>query len=223
MPLKDKLLRELDDLIAEGQRLDSSYDMTDMGSRESNIAEVEFQSFVTASRASVERIAGKTSEFYAAIPRDIPDRIAVLGYGGSVVPVITGTLIALRKAVDAGLLVRLENRLRANVYDDFLVQAGELLSAGYHVAAMVLTGSVLEDHLRKLCVARNLTWSGNGSISKYNDLLRDNCYTQSTWRRIQAIGDVRNDAAHGSGASVKREDVDDAHQFVGRFLADHPA
>lgn len=223
MSLKREILTQLDELIAEGQRLDASFRMSDRGTGESDVAEVEFQSFVTASRAAVERIAGKSSEFYAAIPKEIPDRIAVLGYGGSVIPPITGALIALRQAVDAGLLVGLEDRLRANVYDDFLVQATELLSAGYHVPAIVLIGGVLEDHLRKLCQARFLSWKGAGSLSKFNDLLKDTLYPQTVWRRIQAISDVRNDAAHGKGASVKRDDVDDAHSYVQRFLADYPA
>jgi hypothetical protein len=171
MTLKDDLLLELDSLIAEGQRLDGSYRMTDMGSRESAIAEADFQAFVTASRAAVDRIAGRNSEFYAGLPKQTQDRIAVLGYGGSVVSVITGVLVALRRAVNAGWLVSLENRLRANVYDDFLGQSEGLLKAGYHVAAIVLIGGVLEDHLRKHCDARSLTWTGDGSLSKYNDVL----------------------------------------------------
>jgi hypothetical protein len=41
--------------------------------------------------AAIERIVGKTSEFYAAIPKETPDRITVFDYGGSVVAVISGT------------------------------------------------------------------------------------------------------------------------------------
>lgn len=225
MAVKDELLAQLDALIAEGRRLDGSYAMVSMGTRESAIAEVEFQAFAAAARAAVDRISGKGSEFYAGLPTQIPDRIAVLGYGGSVVPVLTGALIALRRAVEAGLLISLENRLRANVYDDFLVQADELLKANYHVAAMVLIGGVLEDHLKKLCIARSLAWSGNGSLSKYNDLLRDHptAYDTSAWRRIQSIGDDRNKAAHGAGDKVKPDDVADHLQYVHRFLADFPA
>ena len=223
MALKDDILQELDTLIAEGERLDGTYHMCDYGTVESQAPETEFRAFATASKAAIARIAGTESEFYGELPKEMPDRISVLGYGGSVVPVITGALIALRKAVDAGLLVSLESRLRANVYDDFLEQATELLRAGYHVAAMVLVGGVLEDHLRKLCDARSLKWSGNGTISKYNDLLRDTLYPQPVWRRLQAIADLRNDAAHGKGTTIKVADVQDAYEYVGRALADYPA
>ena len=88
---------------------------------------------------------------------------------------------------------------------------------------MVIIGGVLEDHMRKLCVSRSLSWTGNGSISKYNDCLRDALYAQTTWRRIQAIGDVRNDSAHGHGADVKQREVGDAQQYVRRFIADYPS
>jgi hypothetical protein len=125
--------------------------------------------------------------------------------------------------VDAGLLVSLADRMRANIHDDFLEQAKTLLGAGYHVAAIVLTGGVLENHLRKLCDNRSLKWTGDGSISKYNDLLHGALYDKPTWRRIQSIGDVRNDAAHGNGAEVKVDDAKDAHKYVGRFLDDYSA
>ena len=55
------------------------------------------------------------------------------------------------------------------------------------------------------------------------DLLRDVVYPQPTWRRIQSIGDVRNDAAHGNGTAVKTEDVADALKYAQRFLADYLA
>jgi hypothetical protein len=222
MSLKNAILSELDKLIAEGQRLDGSYQIVDMGMAESSVPEVEFQSFATSARASIARICGKESEFYNALPQTVPQRIGLIGFGASVVPIITGSLTALRNAVDGGWLVSLEARLRANVYDDLLVQAEELLNAGYHVASMVFTGGVLEDHLRKLCQVNVLTWTGSGGISKYNDLLRDKVYPQPTWRRIQGNGDLRNEAAHGNVSALKVDDVADSHKYVGRFLADYP-
>jgi hypothetical protein len=140
------------------------------------------------------------------------------------IPAMIGCLVALRDAVDKGLLVSLEARLRANIHDDFLQQAKSLLDQGYHVAAMVLIGGVLEDHLEKLCTKHGKTVTGNGNLAKYNDALHGaTIYDKPAWRRIQSIGDVRNDAAHGNFAKVNVVDVQDAHKYVGRFLADYPA
>lgn len=220
MAVRDDLLKELDGLIEEGQRIVASYQMGEWGHSSSTLPETNLQAFATLAVAAVERIAGRDSEFYKLMPTKPKEELRNAGYDTSYLPALTGTLIALRRAVEADLLVRLERRVRANVYDDFLEQAGELLAAGYHVAAMVLVGGVLEDHLCKLCTSRGLVCKGSGSLAKYNDLLREKLYDQPVWRRIQSIADVRNNAAHGKGATVKAEDVDDAQRFTGRLLSD---
>ena len=223
MSVKTEVLTQLDSLIETGQRLTESFQM-DMGAYESTAPEAELRAFVTSALAAIERIAGKNSQYYDNIPQQhVSSQLAVAGFDMSFIPTVTGVLHALRDAVDQGLLVSLESRLRANIHDDFLAQASELLDAGYHVAALVLTGGVLENHLCKMAQSRSLAWTGNGSISKYNDLLRDNAYNQPLWRRIQSIADLRNDAAHGGGATINADDAKDAHTFVQRFVADHPA
>ena len=225
MTIKSDVLKQLDGLIDEGKRLDDSYTMTDMASYESSVPERDLRAYATKAFAAIARIAGKESEFYGMLPEvDYVNGIAVAGYSNTFVPSVLGSLTGLRDAVDNNYLEQLETRVRANIHDDFLQQAKELLDQNYHVAAMVLIGGVLEDHLNKLCVKNGLTWNGNGSISKYNDACRQgNIYNQPIWRRIQSIGDSRNDAAHGQGANVNAPDVQDAFQFTERFIADYPA
>ena len=224
MSIKQEVLDQLDALIHEGNRLNDSYAMTGMGSLESKLPEADFRAFATATFAAVDRLVGRNSEYHHSLPPvDTNDPFTLPGYNSTKVPAMLGALIALRQAVDKELLVGLESRLRANIHDDFLQQSKALLDVKYHVAAMVLIGGVLEDHLQKLCTKNKLTWKGDGSISKYNDLLRAGVYDQPTWRRIQSIGDLRNEAAHGNGANVKAPDVEDAYKFVGRFIVDCPA
>jgi hypothetical protein len=222
--LKAQILAELDSLIVEGKQLCATYKATGQGTYESSASEAALKAFVTSALATIARVGGVSSEYYRHLPTG--GLKGLLHVAMSVPASITaslGALVSLRSAVDAGLLISLEDRLRASIHDDFLEQGRALLDAGYHVAAMVLIGGVLENHLRKLCNNRSLTWSGKGSMSAYNDPLQaSGVYDKPTWRRIQSIGDVRNDAAHGNGAKVKNEDVEDAHKYVGRFLADVP-
>jgi len=221
--MKAEILTQLDALISEGNRLESSMKY-DMGSTSSEISETDFRTFAVNSAAAIDRVAGQQSQYFKMLPHDnMTGPLSVPGFGTSPASVITGSLNALRHAVDNDLLVSLEDRLRATIHDDLLQQAKVLLASKYHVAAMVLTGGVLENHLRKLCVNRSLTWKGDGSISKYNDLLKDCCYLQSVWRRIQQIGDIRNDAAHINQSKVKEADVEDAIQYVERLIVDQPA
>lgn len=234
--MKTEVLSQLDTLIETGQRLTASfqrcdqdeyddYDDYDYGTPlyKSSASEAELRAFVISSRATIEQIAGENSLYYENTPQNVPTRLAI-GDERLLFSTITGVLIALRDAVDHGVLTSLESRLRANIHEDFLTQSLDLLNAGYHVAAIVLIGGVIEDHLQKLVQIQGLILSKKGSISKYNDLLRDkNIYNQSMWRRIQSIGDLRNDAAHGKSSTIKFEDAQDAHTFVKRFITDYPA
>lgn len=221
--IKSQVCAELDTLIERGRKLDSSFQKVEYGVK-SSVPEAEHRAFITASLAAIARVAGRDSEYFECAPKqDLKTSITSGWVQGPTIPAMLGALMALREAVGAGLLQSLETRLRANVHDDFLEQAKQLDNSGYHVAAMVLAGGVLEDHLKKLCQRQSLTWSGSGSLSKYNDLLRDVAYPQPTWRRIQAIGDVRNHAAHGEGDQVAPADVADAMQFISRLIADYPA
>jgi hypothetical protein len=197
--------------------------MADMGATDSKLPESDFRAFATGALACISRIVGESSEYYKTIPQDLTNHLHSPGYAVPITKPLIGSLKALRNAVDANLLVSLEDRLRANIHDDFLQQAKSLLDDGYHVAAIVLTGGVLEDHLRKLCEARGLQWTGDGTIAKYNDLLHGKLYEKPTWRRIQTVGDNRNNAAHGKGSTLKPEDVADDHKYVTRFLTDHPS
>ncbi len=233
--MKTEILTQLDTLIETGQRLTASFQRCDYDDYDdydydygtppykSGASEAELRAFVISSRATIEQIADENSLYYENTPQSVPVRLAI-GDERLLFSTITGVLIALRDAVAQGLLISLESRLRANIHEDFLTQSLDLLNAGYHVAAMVLIGGVIEDHLQKLVQIQGLTLPKQGSISKYNDLLRnDNVYNQSVWRRIQSIGDLRNDAAHGKGSDIKFEDVEDAHTFVKRFITDYPA
>jgi len=213
-------LSQLDALIAQGEKVTSSY-RSEQGIPETRMPEHEVRAFITSAFAAVERIAGRDSEYYGQLDRIPPGKVVAIRPG--IPAAALGAVLALRAAVDAGLLVRLEAIVRANVYDDMLLQADELLKARYDIAAMVLIGAVTEQHLQKLSVARSLNWSGAGSLSKYNDLLRQVLYDQVTWRRLQSIADLRNHAAHGETTLVKTEDVADAHKYVMRFLSDYAA
>lgn len=221
--MKREILSQLDALIETGRRLIDSY-KEKAGLYKSSLPEAELRAFVTSALAVIESVAGKDSQYYGNIPqKPVPMPLAVEGWQLSTIPTVTGVLIALRDAVELGLLESLESKLRANIHDDFLMQASELLDASFHVAAMVLIGGVLENHLRKMVIARGLKLPKKGSISIYNEELRENPYYQSVWRRIQSIGGLRNGAAHDVDSTIDPDDVKDTHNFVQRFITDHPA
>jgi hypothetical protein len=224
--LRDQILGEIDGLITEGNTVVASYSLRGH-QPESSLPEPRLMSFRASAVAAVERIAGNDSEYYKHLPPVPQGAHGLLRIYKEVMEPTLGVLMALRTAVDRDLLVRLEQRVRSNTYDDFLEQADELLKAkpSYAVAAMVLVGGVLEDHLRKLCLARSIEWKGKNGITAYNDALKEVVYPQVTWRRCQVVGDNRNAAAHGGeeAAKLKHDDVQDDLRWVRKLMAEYQA
>lgn len=221
--VKKIILAQLDIFIVEGQRLAKALrNMLEI----QTLTESELRAFVVGALDVIARIAGESSDFYKRIPLDeLKVMIRPKSYDSKIIPATVGSLMALRLAVESGLLISLEDRLRASIHDDFLQQAQELLDVKYHVAAMVLIGGVLEDHLRKLCANRSIaTWTGHGNLTKYNEALwKESVFTKPEWRGVTKIVDVRNDAAHGDFEKVQLLDVKDAWQQVSRILTTYPA
>src|SRR4051812_7756631 len=68
-----------------------------------------------------------------------------------------GIMMAAKDDYENGYLFNTRAIIQAEVFDEFLDQACELLQAGYYQPAAVVAGAVLEDGLRKLCVRRGIT------------------------------------------------------------------
>ena len=223
MPMNKELLPQLEKLVETGERLTQSFQKDRYGIYKSTVPEAQLRRLVTSAHAIIEHITGENSVYKKQILEESPDDVP-LPNNESLIQTITGVLLALRDDVDQGLLISLESRLRASIHDDFLEQASALLDSGYHVAAMVLIGGVLENHLQKMAQAGRIQLPEKGGVSQYNDrLYSSNSYDKTVWRRIQSIADLRNEAAHGKGSAIASADVEDAHTFFQRFIAEHPA
>lgn len=182
--------------------------------------EWEIRAFVTAATALIVRVSGAASPYYRQTIVS-PDRRLQLD--PNVAAAAQGALVALRPAVAADLLTSLENRIRVNVYNDLLTQAEDQIDANQTLAGMVLIGAALEQHLRNLCEARRLQWTGRGSLSAYNDVLaRAPLYDQAAWRRLQVTADLRNMAAHGNTTTLDAKRLKDELDFVRTFLVNYP-
>ena len=171
-------LAQLDRLIQEGSYLIHTYEKQGP-TLVSTQSEMRLRTFVTHAVVVIEHTAGKTSQFYNSVPSGHNTSPLRGEHGHWIISTIAGVVFALRTAVNDGLLVSLESTLRASIHEDFLVQASELLDSGYYVPAFMLTSAVLENHLDKMTQTRGLPVTGNRSLAKYNDLLRnDSAYNQ---------------------------------------------
>lgn len=120
-----------------------------------------------------------------------------------------------------GYLTSLKNLIQADVFDSELEQAQELLSSGYKLAAAVIAGVVLETTLRDICYQNALTI---GKLDKMNsDLVKAGVYNKLQQKRITALADIRNSAAHGKPEEFTDSDVAMMIRDIEQFLIVHLA
>lgn len=190
----------------------------------------ETSRFITAGLDAIHRIAGSNSQYAVQIsevvnkvsPYHLTDAIHHMG----------GALVALRQSVDSGYLIPVRELIHADLFSDFLEMAEHLLSEGYKDAAAVLVGSMLEEHLRKLCtkngVSREFADSKSDLLAKKaetmnTELASSNIYSKLDQKNVTAWLDLRNKAAHGRYGEYTADQVELMLQAVRNFIARLPA
>jgi hypothetical protein len=133
-----------------------------------------------------------------------------------------GILRAARDDYENGYLFDVRRLVEAEVFDDFLAQAEHLLSAGYFQPAAVVAGAVLEDGLRKLCVRHSIDLTAAPKLDLMNaQLAKAGAYSVLVQKKITALADLRNRAAHGRWDMFNSGDVEDMIGSVRRFMEAH--
>ena len=132
---------------------------------------------------------------------------------------LRAVLLAAEEDYNGGHLNSIRTMVQEEVFDSELEQASELLQNGYKVPAAVVAGIVLEVTLKELCGKHGLA---SGKLDRMNaDLCKANAYTLLTQKRITAIAQIRNDAAHGNSDGFNDSDVKSMIDDVRRFVTDH--
>ena len=100
--------------------------------------------------------------------------------------------------------------VRAELIDDDIEVAKDLLKAGHLRSAGVVCGVVLESHLRDVAARHGIKLKKrNPSISDWNNALKDKVYDLPMWRLIQRLADIRNLCAHSREREPTRDEVQD--------------
>ncbi len=124
--------------------------------------------------------------------------------------------LAAKEDFDGGYLVSLKHLVQAEVFDNELEQAKELLANGYKLASAVICGVVLETALRDLCTSNSIA---HGKLDAMNgQLAKAGVYNKLQQKRITAIADIRNNAAHGKPDEFTDLDVENMIRDVESFL-----
>jgi len=129
-----------------------------------------------------------------------------------------------------GHMRTLTDGVKAETVSEVLDQADGLLGAKHALAAAVMAGGALETHLLHLCVRNKLTWTGDGSIAKYDGAVAQarnsgavTVYSATDSKLIGAWGKIRNDAAHDPTKFTRSvEDVRRMVEGIREFMARIP-
>ncbi|MEQ9554639.1 MAG: hypothetical protein RIG67_02645 [Rhodospirillales bacterium] len=140
---------------------------------------------------------------------------------------LAGALLALRREYELGLLQSFSELIHADLFANFLEMAEHLLLQGYKDPAAVITGSILEQHLRELCLKNGVKIEENSKMKKADslnsELSKINVYTKLDQKNVTAWLGLRNDAAHGNYKNYNEGQVrlmiDSIRDFMTRLPA----
>lgn len=215
---KRTVLTQIDALLAEVERARAASPHDDYSG---GLPEEEMRAITTRLMAAIVRLAPQGSVYFEQASE-------VTGNQGPMMQDLAGIILALRADIEAGYVDTLAELVHAEVFADFLGMADELQHKGYKDAAAVITGSVLEEHLRKLATKSSVAIAKPDGSPKKADTLNNELATSGTYNKLQqksvtAWLDLRNNAAHGNYNAYDQAQVAALIRDIREFLIRLPA
>ena len=223
MKIEQKILNRLDELIEKGDIVLKTYKSGSGSSggaswvgRSTVNSQISYQ-WGTSCLNIIAKIFGNEGEHYKLFKKVSND----LKHYNSALKA-QGILKSAKDDFENGYLFDTRTLIEAEVFDDFLEQAEQLSDKGYYAPAAVIAGCVLEDGLRKLCDRNSITLPAKATIEPINvELDKAGIYNKLQQKRITALADLRNNAAHGEWKEFTKKDVEDMIRDVRRFMQDY--
>ena len=180
------------------------------------------QQWLTMSLSFLSNRLGQKSEYYTSFNSIVTaaTRVIFKTHAQNLI----GVLLAAKSDIEGGVLLKIEQLIRADTFADIHEQATYLLDNRYKDAAAVLFGAVLESALRKLCEKQGLAIGLNEAIDLMNTKLASGTsqlYSKLVQKQITAWADIRNNAAHGHFDKYSEKDVEDMGKWISNFLQEH--
>jgi hypothetical protein len=225
MGFADDVLAQIDELQSEFDRMRERAQHADLSG--DGVPKSEVIAFRIRLRAALDRLVPPGTAYAAEATKlaEAPDR----SWAGALVVRYMDLLAALRADVEKGYVRRIEETVREAVYDDFLEMAAEILEI-HPAPAAVVAGSVLEEHVRKLCAANDIdVLGGDGRPRKFEQLTHELVKSEDVTIReperkvLAGWYGQRTEGAHGRYDNVIAEDVPRMIDGIRDFMVRHPA
>jgi hypothetical protein len=217
MQTKDLLIR-IDFIISKGTIALAHKKYTDLGS--DYVESGQYAGFRSAALSLISSIFGETHTYFKEFDRQVNNSYVYNIEAG------INILQSLRHEVEQGWLTTYKNLVTAEVFSNFLEMSKYFLDENYKDPAAVMIGSVLEEHLRQLCINHSVDTfiiKGSDTVNKKADLLnadltKAGVYGVLEQKSATAWLDLRNRAAHGKYGEYTIEQVQLMYQGVLDFI-----
>ena len=205
MNVKD-LTKRVDELIEQGEQVlltRTTYDEIEY------IDSSSLKGFRSAVLSFIDRVYKKSHPHYTEFDS------STNGFYVENVDSGIAILNSIKNEIEGGWLVSMKGLVTAEIFSDFIEMAEHLLSESYKDPAAVMIGSVLEEHLRQVCIKLGLEIEEekHGKMipkkaDRLNaDLTKAEAYSKLDQKAITAWLDLRNKAAHGKYSEYTKEQV----------------
>jgi hypothetical protein len=217
MDLND-LVKRIDQLIMEGKSVLGTKQGTVYGEW---VDSEKFRGFRSAVLSFIERVYGVEHSYYKEFHRSVAGMVPTDVEQG------IGILESVKKEVSGGWLFSIKGLVTSEIFADFLGMAQDLLAQDCYHPAAVLAGSVLEEHLRQLCIKNGIGVENElegkhipKEADRLNaDLTNAEVYGKLDQEPVSVWLDLWNKAAHGKYEEYNKEQVQQMLQGITEFSA----
>ncbi|NID09357.1 hypothetical protein [Fibrivirga algicola] len=185
----------------------------------------DFARFKVSGLSAIKSIYGVNDQYYIAFTEGCKEnRERDLSTG-------LGILRAILTELQRGYIDTMKGLVSAELFSDFMEMASHLLVENYKDPAAVIIGSVLEEHLRQLCLKNGIELeqaypNGKSNPKKAdtlnNELGSKEVYNLSDKKQVTAWLGIRNDAAHGHYDQYNLPTIKNMHEGVQLFMTRNP-
>jgi hypothetical protein len=216
MSVNENVVKRFDELIEKGRKvLSTREDLPSnfIGFDDPIDTEIGNQWMVSSKNYLLQIIGEKSVHFteFSALFKD--------GITYSPVKEGIGILTAAKEDYQGGYLVGIRRLVNAEIIGSLLDQAQELLDAGYIGPAAGLAGCILEDHIKEICIEKQIELPDKPKLDYMNaQLAKIEYYNKLSQKQVTAWAEIRNSAAHGNWEKFKEDDVSDMIKWISRFI-----
>src|SRR5690606_32439182 len=177
MKIED-IKRRVDELITIAGQVLNTKRTGDFGSY---VSSEHFNEFRSASLSFLRNTFGTDHPFYSEFNKQAKDASPYDTEEGR------GILKAVKQEIEGGWLFTVKGLISAEIFSDFLEMAEYLLKEGYKDPAAVMTGSVLEGHIRQVSNKNSIpieTIKDGKPIPKKADLINSKLASATTYNKL---------------------------------------